>query len=115
MVFLGDVQKMNTATVSNLRLLSGRLHKLPFASIRVTAIARTMATIRSYGDAVEQLNSLQTNAATLEVVRASGGKSSDLAIPEMLEYLGRIGYAVSSGIDYLSEIKLSRIYARQRT
>ncbi|PSS37346.1 hypothetical protein PHLCEN_2v823 [Hermanssonia centrifuga] len=84
---------MNTATtVSNLRFLSGRLH-LPFASIRVTAIARTMTTIRSYGDAVEQLNSLQTNAATLEAVRASGGKSSDLAIPEMLEYLGRIGYA----------------------
>lgn len=49
---------------------------------------------RSYSDAVDHLNSLQSNAATLEAVRASGGKLSDLAIPEMLEYLGRIGYTV---------------------
>lgn len=49
---------------------------------------------RSYSDAVEHLNSLQTNAATLEAVRASGGRISDAAIPEMLEYLGRIGYSV---------------------
>ena len=53
---------------------------------------RVMAN-RSYSDAVEHLNSLQTNAATLEAVRASGGKLSELAIPEMLEYLGRIGYS----------------------
>ena len=49
----------------------------------------------SYQDAVDHLNSLQSNAAALEVVRASGGRSSDLAIPEMLEFLERIGYAVS--------------------
>ncbi|KII94848.1 hypothetical protein PLICRDRAFT_99170 [Plicaturopsis crispa FD-325 SS-3] len=47
---------------------------------------------RSYKDAVEHLNSLQSNAATLEALRASGGRSSDLAHPEMIEYLGRIGY-----------------------
>ena len=62
------------------------------------AATRVMAT-RSYSDAVEHLNSLQTNAATLEAVRASGGKLSDLAIPEMLEYLGRIGYTVCSHLD----------------
>ncbi|KAF9476496.1 FolC bifunctional protein [Pholiota conissans] len=50
-----------------------------------------MAT-RSYQDAVESLNSLQSNAATLEAVRASGGRSSAFAIPEMLEYLEIIGY-----------------------
>ncbi|PPQ83263.1 hypothetical protein CVT25_004002 [Psilocybe cyanescens] len=50
-----------------------------------------MAT-KTYQDAVEQLNTLQSNAATLEAVRASGGRSSEFAIPEMLEYLGRIGY-----------------------
>ena len=50
---------------------------------------------RSYQEAVEHLNSLQSNAATLEVVRASGGRSSQFAIPEMLEYLERIGYTVS--------------------
>ncbi|EAU84902.2 tetrahydrofolylpolyglutamate synthase [Coprinopsis cinerea okayama7 len=46
----------------------------------------------SYQDAVEKLNTLQSNAATLEAVRASGGRLSQFAIPEMLEYLGRIGY-----------------------
>ncbi|CAA7259893.1 unnamed protein product [Cyclocybe aegerita] len=50
---------------------------------------------RSYQDAVEHLNSLQSNAATLEAVRASGGRLSEFAIPEMLEYLDRIGYTPS--------------------
>jgi len=49
----------------------------------------------SYQAAVERLNSLQSNAATLEAVRASGGRLSEFAIPEMLEYLERIGYKVS--------------------
>ncbi|KAF5321906.1 hypothetical protein D9619_000807 [Psilocybe cf. subviscida] len=52
---------------------------------------RPMST-RTYQDAVEHLNSLQSNAATLEAVRASGGRSSGFAIPEMIEYLGIIGY-----------------------
>ncbi|KAL1747664.1 Mur ligase [Schizophyllum fasciatum] len=47
---------------------------------------------RSYRDAVECLNSLQSNAAALEAVRASGGRLSEFAIPEMVEYLERIGY-----------------------
>ncbi|KAJ7765018.1 Mur ligase [Mycena maculata] len=47
---------------------------------------------RTYRDAVDSLNSLQTNAAALEAVRASGGRSSAFAIPEMIEYLGIIGY-----------------------
>ena len=49
---------------------------------------------RSYQEAVDHLNSLQSNAATLDAVRASGGRS-DFAIPEMLEFLERIGYTVS--------------------
>lgn len=48
---------------------------------------------RSYKDAVDHLNSLQSNAAVLEAVRSSGGRLSEFAIPEMLEYLDRIGYA----------------------
>ncbi|KAG5648932.1 Folylpolyglutamate synthetase [Asterophora parasitica] len=48
---------------------------------------------RTYRDAVDQLNSLQSNAAALEAVRASGGRLSEFAIPEMVEYLGRIGYS----------------------
>ncbi|KAG9048582.1 Folylpolyglutamate synthetase [Tulasnella sp. UAMH 9824] len=47
---------------------------------------------RTYEDAVTALNSLQSNAATLEAVRASGGRLSQFAHPEMIEYLERIGY-----------------------
>jgi folylpolyglutamate synthase len=53
---------------------------------------------RSYSEAVDALNSLQSNAATLEALRASGGRASEFAIPEMLEYLHRIGYSVSLGL-----------------
>lgn len=56
--------------------------------------ARKMSS-RSYREAVDALNSLQTNAATLDALRASGGRSSSLAIPEMIEYLQRIGYNAS--------------------
>ena len=58
-----------------------------------SSLKRLMST-RTYRDAIEHLNSLQSNAATLDAVRASGGRSSEFAIPEMLEYLERIGYAV---------------------
>ena len=50
---------------------------------------------KSYADAVDKLNSLQSNAATLEALRATGGRINDLAIPEMVEYLERIGHTVS--------------------
>jgi Folylpolyglutamate synthase len=53
---------------------------------------------RTYRDAIEHLNSLQSNAATLEAVRASGGRMSEFAIPEMVEYLGRIGYTVRAPV-----------------
>jgi hypothetical protein len=60
---------------------------------RTRKFSEEMST-RSYKDAVDHLNSLQSNAATLETVRASGGRS-EFAIPEMLEFLERIGYTVS--------------------
>ncbi|KAF8272540.1 FolC bifunctional protein [Lactarius quietus] len=47
---------------------------------------------RSYKDAINFLNTLQSNAATLEAVKASGGRDSELVVPEMVEYLERIGY-----------------------
>lgn len=69
---------------------------LPRARFRrlATLLTRPMST-RSYRDAIDHLNSLQSNAATLEAVRASGGRSSEFAIPEMLEFLKRIGYQVN--------------------
>ncbi|CDU25310.1 related to tetrahydrofolylpolyglutamate synthase (met6+) [Sporisorium scitamineum] len=46
----------------------------------------------TYDDAIDALNSLQSNAATIEALRKSGGRLLDFAIPEMVEYLERIGY-----------------------
>jgi hypothetical protein len=64
-----------------------------FRSLLRSFPVRGMST-RSYREALDALNSLQSNAATLEALRASGGRS-DYAIPEMIEYLERIGYFVS--------------------
>jgi hypothetical protein len=47
-------------------------------------------------DAINKLNSLQSNFATLEASRASGGRMVQFAKHEMVEYLGRIGYKVHS-------------------
>jgi folylpolyglutamate synthase len=52
--------------------------------------------LRSYEDAINHLNTLQTNASILQQIRASGGLVNSLAIPEMVEYLERIGYTVRS-------------------
>lgn len=50
---------------------------------------------RSYKDAIDCLNSCQSNAATIDAIRKSGGKANQFAIPEMLTYLSRIGYSPS--------------------
>jgi len=47
---------------------------------------------RTYADAVDKLNSLQSNAATIEAIRASGKPNNDATVTEMVEYLKRIGY-----------------------
>ncbi|KZP00012.1 tetrahydrofolylpolyglutamate synthase [Calocera viscosa TUFC12733] len=47
---------------------------------------------RSYADAIDRLNSLQSNAATIEAIRASGKPNNDATVIEMVEYLNRIGY-----------------------
>ena len=60
----------------------------------ISLVQRRAMSGRSYKDAIDLLNTLQSNAATLEALRASGGLTNSLAIPEMIEYLGRIGYKV---------------------
>ncbi|KAI6047438.1 Mur ligase [Pisolithus marmoratus] len=52
---------------------------------------RTMST-RNYQDAIEHLNSLQTNAAALQAARAEGPRLNPNAITEMIEFLERIEY-----------------------
>ena len=68
----------------------------------ISVVHRREMSNRSYKDAIDLLNSLQSNAATLNNIRASGGRANDLAILEMIEYLERIGYKVRfSSIDKL--------------
>ena len=71
---------------------------------RPTHPIRLMAT-RSYKDAIDCLNSLQSNQAMIEAARASGGRLEKFAMHETEEYLKRIGYSV------LIYIMLSKLYA----
>lgn len=47
---------------------------------------------RNYAAAIDALNSLQSNAATIEAIRKSGKTVNELNEPEMTEYLERIGH-----------------------
>lgn len=47
---------------------------------------------RTYRAAIDLLNTCQSNAATIEAIRKSGGKMNQFSIPEMEEYLRRLGY-----------------------
>ena len=50
---------------------------------------------RNYAAAIDALNSLQSNAATIEAIRRSGKTVNELNEPEMTEYLQRIGHRLS--------------------
>lgn len=47
---------------------------------------------RTYAQAIEALNGLQTNFAVIDAIRKQGGKSNDQAIPQMVEWARRAGY-----------------------
>ncbi|KAN0126924.1 FolC bifunctional protein [Russula decolorans] len=66
-------------------------NRTPIPTLISIAQRRAMSN-RSYKDAIGLLNTLQSNAATLNAIKTSGGRTNDLAIPEMIEYLERIGY-----------------------
>ena len=53
-------------------------------------------TTRSYQEAIDCLNSLQSNAAHIEAARAAGNRNTETAIAEMVDYLERIGYKVKN-------------------
>ena len=74
---------MQRAAVTRLWPTAARLHAAPYS---------TMAT-RSYAAAIDALNSLQSNAATIEAIRKSGKTVNELNEPEMTEYLERIGHS----------------------
>lgn len=63
-------------------------------------------------EAIVKLNTLQSNAATLEAMRASGaGPKADYAILEMVEYIKRIGYTVRALSTLLSAFDMRLICA----
>ena len=45
-------------------------------------------------DAVAALNTLQSNFAVVDAIRKSGRKMNEQAIPEMVDWLRKIGYQV---------------------
>jgi hypothetical protein len=65
-----------------------------------TRKAMCISNTRTYAEAIAALNDTQSNAATLDAVRASGGRLSQFAIPEMIEYLYRIGYKVIASLHF---------------
>lgn len=75
------------------------------ASTAAPAAKNGAGTGRSYADAIEALNTLQSNAAVIEAIRKSGGRLNDFAIPEMVEYLTRIGHQVNSQISQTATMR----------
>ncbi|ANB11804.1 tetrahydrofolate synthase [Sugiyamaella lignohabitans] len=64
-------------------------------------------TSRTYADAIEALNSLQTNFSIIDAIRKSGGKSNKDAIPQMLEWARRSGYPDPKAFDKLNIIHVT--------
>lgn len=50
---------------------------------------------RTYKEAINALNTLQSNFATIDAVRKSGINRNSMLMPEMIEWVRRIGYAPS--------------------
>ncbi|KAK4050828.1 Folylpolyglutamate synthetase [Microbotryomycetes sp. JL201] len=68
-------------------------------------MSSTRAT-RTYRDAIDGLNSLQSNAQVIEQIRLSGGKGGELQMVEGREYLKRIGYTPSD-LDKLNVLHIT--------
>ncbi|WVQ62257.1 uncharacterized protein L199_000396 [Kwoniella botswanensis] len=51
-----------------------------------------MARNKTYSEAISLLNTCQSNAATIEAIRKSGGRLNEHAVAEMHDYLRKIGY-----------------------
>ncbi|WVW82226.1 hypothetical protein I302_104232 [Kwoniella bestiolae CBS 10118] len=51
-----------------------------------------MTRTKTYSEAISLLNTCQSNAATIEAIRKSGGRLNEHAVAEMHDYLRKIGY-----------------------
>ena len=76
-------------------------------SARKMSTAMTTSKSRSYSDAIDCLNSLQSNQAMIQAVRDSGGRLAKYATHETTEYLSRIGYKVSCFRHYFAGLVLT--------
>ncbi|RUP45556.1 Mur ligase [Jimgerdemannia flammicorona] len=56
------------------------------------------AMARNYADAIDKINGLQTNASILEALRKAGPRMNSQSLPEMCEYVRRIGYEVRTNL-----------------
>jgi len=54
----------------------------------------TSDVVRDYDAAVRALNGLQSNFSIVEAIRKHGPRHNKLALPEMKEWVRRIGYEV---------------------
>ncbi|KAK4166619.1 tetrahydrofolylpolyglutamate synthase [Cladorrhinum sp. PSN259] len=68
---------------------------------------RTMATARTYNDAIDALNSLQTPFAVIEARRKAGIRPDADSVREMRGYLARIGYPSARDLDPLNIIHVA--------
>jgi len=64
------------------------------------AMSTTALGARTYAGAIDALNSLQSNAATINAIRASGNKQDSVQNDHSIEYLRRIGYQVRTRFDF---------------
>lgn len=64
-----------------------------------------------FKEAIDCLNQLQSNAATLQSIQKSGGRLNEVSLPEMREYWSRLGHTVSSVplIFYILDFELVKI------
>lgn len=84
------------------------LRRITFNSARMSSTAASAPNGgRTYADAINCLNSLQSNAATIEAIRQGKGKSGDELVAEGVEYLQRIGYKVRQPYSALPPTKRS--------
>lgn len=63
--------------------------------------------MRTYNDAIDCLNSLQSNQAMIQASRDSGGRLVKYAMHETTEYLSRIGYTVPRNTPVLIVLRVT--------
>lgn len=97
---VGNFPVCFSTQIAGLRMIKVGPYSLPsLARLSAqTAITKTKARPRvamferTYAGAISALNSLQSNASAVERTRQNAGKYDHLALPEMVEYLERIGW-----------------------